>query len=339
MSIRCHSAFKHYEMFHSRGGDVINIGSNNTTIFNCGGSHLGGFWGGLGLGLGSGFGNLFGGFGMGLPGMGLPGMGFGFPMFSGLGNIWGNRDNSPRVDKDDSANEPKNTTVVEEKVDPDRETINKLWTRKNELLAKKEPAATAQELQALLDDIIDAEKNQDKNPIHDAADKKDFDNLKYGLENMIKTAKEREALDGEEVKPKEVTAPPAAEVPEEVDEPENPHKYNDGYTNYDGETELKDGDVIRATDTSGATRDTVSVNNKPSTITKSSDGPHPQTIIIHDTKDITYTYDRAENGEYIYTSNQDNQEYILQKNSNGKYDLVQYEWNKGYGEKDWSPEE
>ena len=103
--------------------------------------------------------------------------------------------------------------------------------------------------------------------------------------------------------------------------------------------ELKDGDVIRATDTSGATRDTVCVNNKPSTITKSSDGSHPQTIIIHDTKDITYTYNRTENGEYIYTSNQDNQEYILQKNSNGKYDLVQYEWNKGYGEKDWSPEE
>ena len=83
--INCHSAFKHYEMFHSRGGDVINIGSNNTTIFNCGGSHFGGgFWGGFGLGLGNAFGSLFSGFGgFGMGGFGFPSFGGGFGNFGG----------------------------------------------------------------------------------------------------------------------------------------------------------------------------------------------------------------------------------------------------------------
>ncbi len=340
--INCHSAFKHYEMFHSRGGDVINIGSNNTTIFNCGGGHLGGFWGGFGLGLGNAFGSLFsGGFGMG---------GFGFPSFGGFGNfgsLWNNpwSNGNSRVSNSSSNtsttachcnDSAKTGNTSSEKLDPDRSTIGQLWDRKNELF-KKGAQPTSAELQQLLDDINKAEQNQDKNPIHDATDNADFKRLKYGLEDAISAAKQREANT-------QVTDPasdagkttPPATAPDVETAPGNSHTYLDGYTNYDGKTELTNGDVIKATDTSGKTKDTVIINGKTSLITKAADGSHPQTIVIQDKKDITYTYKETVNGEYVYTSNQDHQDYILQKHGD-KYELVQYDWHKGYGKKDWSP--
>ena len=108
--INCHSAFKHYEMFHNSCSGGSNYGSvfNTTYNINCGG-HGGGFWGGFGAGLGNAFGNIFGGlfggvmsnfgfgnFGMGGFGMGGFGMGgFGMggltmPWFNSMGNFgWG----------------------------------------------------------------------------------------------------------------------------------------------------------------------------------------------------------------------------------------------------------
>lgn len=113
--------------------------------------------------------------------------------------------------------------------------------------------------------------------------------------------------------------------------------YKKGYTNYNGQTELKNGDVILAHDVSGKTKDTVRGENKAeSTITKSANGNHPQTIVIHDRKDVTYTYKETKDGEYIYTSDQDKQDYVLQKGTDGKFHLMQYAYHKGYGERDWS---
>ncbi len=345
--INCHSAFKHYEMFHSRGGDVINIGSNNTTIFNCGGSHLGGgFWGGFGLGLGNAFGSLFSGFGMG--GFGFPSFGGGFGNFGGWSNPWGNAGSSTRSTRtSDNAchcnDNAKTGNTSSEKLDPDRDTIGKLWDRKNELF-KKGAQPTSAELQQLLDDINKAEQNQDKNPVHDATDNADFNRLKYGLEDAISAAKQREANTqaagaasdtGVTTPPATAPVTPAVTAPTEETVTENSHTYLDGYTNYDGKTELNDGDVIRAHDTSGKTKDTVIINGKTSKITKAANGSHPQTIVIQDKKDITYTYKETVNGEYVYTSDQDHQDYILQKNGD-KYELVQYDWHKGYGKKDWS---
>ena len=298
--INCHSAFKHYEMFHSRGGDVINIGSNNTTIFNCGGSHLGGFWGGFGLGLGNAFGSLFSGMFSGGYGMGgfscLPSFGGGWGNYGNLwSNPWGgtNRNTRSSQSSDNTCHcndNAKTGNTSSEKLDPDRDTIGKLWDRKNELF-KKGAQPTSAELQQLLDDINKAEQNQDKNPIHDATDNADFNRLKYGLEDAISAAKQREANS-------QVTDPasdagkttPPATAPDVETAPGNSHTYLDGYTNYDGKTELSNGDVIRATDTSGKTKDTVVINGKTSLITKAADGSHPQTIVIQDKKDITYTY-------------------------------------------------
>ena len=97
--INCHSAFKHYEMFHNNCGGS-NYGSvfNTTYNINCGG-HGGGFWGGFGAGLGNAFGSIFGGmfgggmgnFGFGNFGMGGFGMGgLTMPWFNSMGNFgWG----------------------------------------------------------------------------------------------------------------------------------------------------------------------------------------------------------------------------------------------------------
>lgn len=88
MSIKCHSSFVHYNMFHDKhnhcGGN--NFGSIFNITNNCNGGHTG-FWGGFGAGLGYGLGNWFGGF---MGGMGNMFSGFGMNMFGGFGmNIFG----------------------------------------------------------------------------------------------------------------------------------------------------------------------------------------------------------------------------------------------------------
>ena len=363
--INCHSAFKHYEMFHSRGGDVINIGSNNTTIFNCGGSHLGGFWGGFGLGLGNAFGSLFGG-GMGFGGFGMDG--FGFPGFGGFGNfgfgnVWGNNalsstpaktssnttcnckgchgnDNANNVnDKEDDKDQPKLSELIKKvtgfktdkakgkNVDPEAvdEVRKQLEALKDKPVDDINGSNNKDHYARLLDDLNKnfpkADGTDDSNSDDGTVGANEFNNSLNAAGND--SAKLLALLDK--------TTDPAqrAQIKAKF--------YEDGYSNYDGKTELKDGDVVIAHDNSGKTRDTKQASGKAqSTITKSDNGSHPQTIVIHDSKDITYTYKETVDGEYIYTSDQDNQEYVLQKNTNGKYDLMQYNYHKGYGVKDWS---
>lgn len=107
MSIKCHSSFAHYHMFHDNHchGGGNNYGSIFNITNNCGGGCGGGFWGGLGMGLGygfgnmfgglfggfmGGFGNMFGGFGNMLGGFGMPGMLGGFGMGGwGLSSLFG----------------------------------------------------------------------------------------------------------------------------------------------------------------------------------------------------------------------------------------------------------
>lgn len=77
--IGCHSAFKHYNMFHEHCSGGNNYGSIfNVNVYGngCGG---GSFWSGFGHGLGAGFGSLFGGF------FG----GFMSNIFGGFGNMFG----------------------------------------------------------------------------------------------------------------------------------------------------------------------------------------------------------------------------------------------------------
>ena len=171
--INCHSAFKHYEMFHSRGGDVINIGSNNTTIFNTGAGFGGGsFWSGFGYGLGNGLGSIFGGlfggnmggfgnFGFGMSPFGMGG--FGMSPF-GLGNIFGG--GSSRVDSSSDGKgkvKDKNEDKHVECKDPDQKKIIGFMDDLNKInKLNDEGKADKDNVKAKYKEILDAKENQDK---------------------------------------------------------------------------------------------------------------------------------------------------------------------------------
>lgn len=186
--INCHSAFKHYEMFHNMGGDVINIGSNNTTVFKMGAGFGGGsFWSGLGYGLGIGLGSIFdgnmggfGNFGFGMSPFGMGGFGFGMSPF-GLGNIFGGGSN--RVDnhsdgkgkvKDD--NEDKHAECK----DPDLKKINKFRDDVQDIQGLDKPDKA--KVKAKYDEIVKAKKDQDDT--HKAENTTAYDNLLEDLQKL-----------------------------------------------------------------------------------------------------------------------------------------------------------
>ena len=202
--INCHSAFKHYEMFHSRGGDVINIGSNNTTIFNMGAGFGGGsFWSGFGYGLGNGIGSIFGGlfggnmggfgnFGFGMSPFGMGGFGFGMSPF-GLGNIFGGGSN--HVDSSsDGKGKVKDDSISNKNIDYAK--LNKLFERKNNLLEAKEPKLT--DLEKLKNDIDKLAKDLDGND--DGNDNDYIKQLKRGLDDKINELKGKESANKPETK-------------------------------------------------------------------------------------------------------------------------------------------
>ena len=357
--INCHSSLKHYEMYHSGCGGGRNYGSIFNTTYNIDCNGHSGFWGGFGYGLGNAFGGLFSGlfrggmnfncFGMGGFGMG----GFGFPGFGGfnfgnfgvpsLGGIFGDR--SKVSDSEDSEKtESKEKKEADDKKDkecedPDRQKLADHVASVKTLFAD-EQNLTPDKLKELYNKIkTDMESSKDE-PHHTTTDLKEYESLLNILNDKAK-AKGWGEIESEDFgkSSSAATTDPAATDPAATDPAAKKQKYKTGFTNYDGKTELKDGDVIQATDESDVTNPTKNLDNKVSKITKSSSGKHPQTITIYDKKTVIYTYKETRNGEFIYCSDQSNQEYVLQKNSNGKYELVQYEWHKGFGEKDWSPEE
>lgn len=192
--INCHSAFKHYEMFHSRGGDVINIGSNNTTIFNTGAGFGGGsFWSGFGYGLGNGIGSIFGGlfggnmggfgnFGFGMSPFGMGG--FGMSPF-GFGNIFGG--GSSRVDSSSDGKgkvKDKNEDKHAECKDPDRKIINDLGSKVKDTIGNKDTKPA--DVKALYEKIKKAKTDSEKEPNHTETDKKDYENMLGTLKNYAK---------------------------------------------------------------------------------------------------------------------------------------------------------
>ena len=243
--INCHSAFKHYEMFHSRGGDVINIGSNNTTIFNCGGSHLGGFWGGFGLGLGNAFGSLFSGMFSGGYGMGgfscLPSFGGGWGNFGGgWASPWGAGNNS-RVS--DTSSRTSSTECHCKKDDtPEKKNIDNAkfadLTGQLKDLQQKENV-TPEEIQAVIDKVQEARNKEDG--IEGVNDKKTYDNLLATLKDMKAKAEKAKAAPVEQ---------PATRTSGQTE----------GVDGADGAGGAGD---IKKTLTSGDNEPTVTINGKP----------------------------------------------------------------------------
>ena len=178
-------------MFHSTGGDVINIGSNNTTIFNMGTGFGGGFWGGVGYGLGNAFGSVFSGmFGGGFGNMGGFGNfgGFGMSPF-GLGNIFGG---ASGISSGKSSGSDEGKGKVKDGVgskNVDYAKLNKLFKRKNDLTEAKEPKLS--DLKELKSDIDKLAKDLDGND--DGNDNDYIKQLRRGLDDKIKEAEAREA--------------------------------------------------------------------------------------------------------------------------------------------------
>lgn len=356
-------------------GGGNNYGSIFNINYNCSGRH-GNFWTGLAGGLGYGIGswfmgglNMLGGWlglggGMGFGGMGL----FGMPMFN-----WGN---NTAAGVRNYNNDYRNTERVIEKVTPDADyaKINELSDEVTQL--EQNPERTQEDIDELSKKIDEFKKADDINtqenndhlqdlkerltklssaPVDDDVDKdpktinfEDADNIDTLMQKLPEGGYDKlstqekaafnnklgELLKGMSaseklnlLKDKDTDSAVRAKIKATF--------YAPNFTNYDGSTVLNNGDVMLAHDASGNTRDTKMVENK-SEVTKAENGNHPQTIVIHDSKDITYTYKETIDGEYIYVSDQDKQEYVLQKNGD-KYYLQQYEYHKGYGEKDWSP--
>lgn len=179
--IHCHSAFKHYHMYHNRSSRDYGSVFNTTYNFNGGGFSGGGFWGGLmgglGMGLGAGLMNLFGGlFGGGMfHGMGMFGGGMfgGFPM---MGGLWGGYGGSRTGDgAGGKAKESKTKEkVVETKCNnKDDKILNDLRVELNGLKAKDN--LTQQEITALQDKVKKAKGDSDTN--HKTEDDRAYDLL------------------------------------------------------------------------------------------------------------------------------------------------------------------
>lgn len=185
--INCHSAFKHYEMFHSRGGDVINIGSNNTTIFNMGAGFGGGnFWSGLGYGLGNGLGSIFGGlFGGNMGGFGN--FGFGMSPWAGMGMFYnsmgaGGYGGSNRVDShsDGKGKVKKDNEDKHGCDDPDLKKINDFRTDVQGIQDLKNPDKA--KVKAKYDEIAKAKEGQ--NDTHKADNTVSYDQLLQDLQKI-----------------------------------------------------------------------------------------------------------------------------------------------------------
>ena len=218
--LNCHSAFKHYEMFHHSYGDVINIGSNNTTIFNMGTGFGGGsFWSCLGYGLGNGIGSIFGGlFGGGMNnfgnyggfGMSPFGMG-GFSPFGNMGTWWNSMSTGGGARSGKSADSDctchcKNDKASNDKScnDPDQKKLEELGAKVNKLETNKD--AKPADAKKLLDDLNSAQEASKTEGHHNDSDPVKFQNWIDNLTNHIKDKGWQSILDPKAAKPEKDTS-------------------------------------------------------------------------------------------------------------------------------------
>lgn len=345
-------------MFHSHGGDTINIGSNNTTIFNCGG-HSGGFWSGVGLGLGNAFGSIFGGmfgnFGGGFGGFGMGGFGMGgFPSLGGFGfgsypsYDWGI--NSNRNKKSNRTDSNSNSSNNVKKDDPDCKKIADITGKIKDLPANADKKA----LDAIIKDIDDAIENLDEN--NKPAQKRTLENLKKELEKRAK------GLDGAAKKPATAATTEKTEVPPATStaaQNANDAGKTSAEAQYNGKTidEIKamspddlkafleklspeDRAKIKASfylkgyknydGKTAITKENFKIvhdeglGNKAdiSNVKDVAAGTPPKTIKMETTnkpQEVTYTYQETKDGEYLYKSNAGGQTYVLQQHGNQQH--------------------
>ena len=209
--VRCHSPFKHYEMFHGNkqcgGSDSYGSVFNTTYNINSGGCGGGNFWSGFGWGLGNGLAGLFSGFMGGMfgsfnmfgggcfgGGFNLFGGGFGFGngMFSlGAGlydTFWGG--SSGKSKKTSKSHECKcntETNASSKKCTNKDEAGLKTFDGKVEKLNDGKVIPTRDNVKKLYDEIVKAQGEQDD--IHKDADNAHYEQLKSSLQKIAKDNK------------------------------------------------------------------------------------------------------------------------------------------------------
>ena len=359
-----HRHIHHHHHHHSHCGPCFG-GSVFTVSHHCGG-HSGGFWGGFGAGLGmglgnmlggfmnsftSGFGNMFSGFGNMFGGFGMGGFGFGMPMMGGFGMggfgmPWAASYGGGTV-KDDAYFASKYGTGKSSSTSSSSSSSCTCGCGKEgvekEGVEKEEVAATGKIGDIEIDKLTNKDASNIKNDDYVALGDTDKENLKKKFEVLAKGNSEEAAKWAK-----------STTLHDDLVKIARASFYTEGNTNYDGKEEIDASKIVRAHDTYSMTSDgngfprdvkpNRSDNEVAVEIENASDGNYPKTIKIYDDnveannnnneRAITYTYQEIKHGEYIYKSDRNNQEYVLQKTSNGEYELVQYRYHTGWCEKD-----
>lgn len=204
--IHCHSAFKHYEMFHCNntsgyGNSIFNTTYNFNGGSMCGGGFWGGLFGGLGMGLGAGLMNfLGGGLGMFGGGFGMTNMfGGGYPMMSSLG-LGGRND---KVSNKKTKNKDNNEDAEAKKCGgKDAEYLHTLRDRLNKIKDSSDPATSAKDLFNDINAVIAKQKDDE----HDTIDENNYKDLLADLEKEWKFEKDK---DGKATKAELINQKPA----------------------------------------------------------------------------------------------------------------------------------
>ena len=188
--IHCHSAFKHYEMYHCNQSSGYGNSIFNTTYnFNggdiCGGGFWGGLFGGLGMGLGAGLMNMFTGgmnmfSGMNMFGGGIGMFGGGFPMMNFWGMGGGSSQNVDGAGGKSKAKAKDNDNDNKECPDKDNEIRIALRDKLQKL--GEQTTITQAEIDTLKAEIQKAKDETDEN--HNDTDKTEYDQLLKDLEKI-----------------------------------------------------------------------------------------------------------------------------------------------------------
>lgn len=326
---------------------------------------VGNMFGGLFGNIMGGFGNMFGGFGLGNMfggfGMGMPGL------FGGWGNLWGGgaskTDDSDLAskyggkskcdceccgkDKTDKTDTTDTTDADCKKIADFQEEVNKLTKPVSQLAFTD-----------LQKRIKAAKTESEKDANNKDANLKSYDELlkqletfkpSTGVEQQPPVKPQEEVTSQEDVTPSDDEANPSEPV---IPGSGYSLELLNGYSNYDPDNDadnLKQNGVILAHDVVGNRKTGANkvgdINNRHSDAVKANatfdDGKnYPTSIILYDkqlNKKVKYNFVKTVGGQYIYKdaslSGNDSQYYLLQKDKNGNFKLVQYDKMPGSGTK------
>ena len=331
----CHSAFKHYEMFHSRGccGDSFGSVFNTTYNINTNGWGGGNFWSGFGLGLGNAFGGMFSGlFGGGMNMFG--GNMFGGGMFGNYGMPWGGGFGNYGLYGGGGSSPSSSRTSAD---DPDCKVIADMEEKSNAL----PDDADKDKIDALIKEIDDAIDKLDPNNYADQ--KRSLNAIKARLIKRLPKDKKTENPSDNKVDLKKKSDTPNGgnvektgdgSTPNSTEAQKHAKEYLEGYSNVK-ESELdslKDKfeleEVIDTSDIDDFTSDKI----KSKLLAKTGNKWQIK-ITLNGGTVVTYDFDKTIDGELVFicSSHKGNQQYILQRDKSNKLHLMQYKHNPGYG--------